>query len=136
MIALGWIESKLPRMIAVQAENCQPIVQTWKGNQPNAKNYVGRPSVANGLALPNPFGEDLILQVLKQSGGLPIAIPDAAMVKSVKQMAKDEGLLVAPEGGALLEALQVLMRKELIRPSEKIVLLNTGSAYKYLENIL
>ena len=136
MIELGWIENKLPRMFAVQAENCQPIVQTWKGNQPNAKTYVGKPSVANGLAVPNPFGEDMILQVLKQSGGLPIAINDDAMIKSVKQLAREEGLLVAPEGGALLEALLVLMRKEVISASEKIVLLNTGSAYKYFENIL
>lgn len=136
MIALGWIENKLPRMFAVQAENCQPIVQTWKGNQPNAKNYVGKPSVANGLAVPNPFGEDMILQVLKQSGGLPIAISDDAMIKSVKQLAREEGLLVAPEGGALLEGLVMLWRKEVISPSEKIVLLNTGSAYKYFENIL
>ena len=136
MIALGWIENKLPRMIAVQAENCKPIVETWKGNQLNAKTYVGKPSVANGLAVPNPFGEDLILQVLKQSGGLPIAIPDEAMIKSVKQLAKDEGLLIAPEGGALLEALLVLIRKEVISPSEKIMLLNTGSAYKYMDNIM
>ena len=136
MIELGWIENKLPRMFAVQAENCQPIVQTWKGNQPNAKTYVGKPSVANGLAVPNPFGEDMILQVLKQSGGLPIAINDDAMIKSVKQLAREEGLLVAPEGGALLEALLMLMRKEVISASEKIVLLNTGSAYKYFENIL
>ncbi len=136
MIALGWIENRLPRMIAVQAENCQPIVQTWKGNQPNAKTYVGKPSIANGLAVPNPFGEDMILQVLKQSGGLPIAINDDAMIKSVKQLAREEGLLVAPEGGALLEALLLLLRKEVISASEKIVLLNTGSAYKYFENIL
>jgi len=74
--------------------------------------------------------------VLKQSGGLPIAINDDAMIKSVKQLAREEGLLVAPEGGALLEALLVLMRKEVISASEKIVLLNTGSAYKYFENIL
>ena len=136
MIALGWIENKLPRMIAVQAENCQPIVQTWKGNQPNAKNYMGKPSVANGLAVPRPFGEDLILKVLKQSGGLPIAISDAAMIKSVKQLAKDEGLLVAPEGGALLEALLILLRKDVISPAERILLLNTGSVYKYFENFL
>jgi threonine synthase len=136
MIAMGWIENKLPRMIAVQAENCQPIVQTWKGNQQNAKNYMGKPSVANGLAVPNPFGEDMILQVLKESGGLPIAISDPAMIKAVKQLAKDEGLLVAPEGGALLEALSILIRKEVINREEKILLLNTGSAYKYFENIL
>ena len=136
MVSLGWIENKLPRMIAVQAENCQPIVQTWKGNQLNCKNYMGKPSLANGLAVPNPFGEDLIIGVLKQSGGLPIAISDEAMIKSVRQLAKDEGLLVAPEGGALLEALLLLIRKEKIQLSEKILLLNTGSAYKYIENIL
>src|SRR4051812_16862223 len=136
MIGMGWIENKLPRMIAIQAENCQPIVQTWKGNQQNAKNYMGKPSVANGLAVPNPFGEDMILQVLKESGGLPIAISDPAMIKAVKQLAKDEGLLVAPEGGALLEALSILIRKEVINREEKILLLNTGSAYKYFDNIL
>jgi len=136
MMALGWIEHKLPRMIAVQAEECQPIVQTWKGNQLNSKNYMGKPSLANGLAVPTPFGEDLIIEVLRESGGLPIAISDEAMIKSAKQLAKDEGLLVAPEGGALLEALLVLIRKERIQPTEKILLLNTGSAYKYLENIL
>src|SRR5690349_11852494 len=136
MMALGWIEHKLPRMIAVQAEECQPIVQTWKGNQLNSKNYMGKPSLANGLAVPTPFGEDLIIEVLRESGGLPIAISDEAMIKSAKQLAKDEGLLVAPEGGALLEALLLLIRKERIQPSEKILLLNTGSAFKYLENIL
>ena len=136
MIELGWIKNRLPQMIAVQAELCQPIVQTWKGNQLNCKNYMGKPSLANGLAVPNPFGEDLILEVLKQSGGLPIAISDEAMIKCVKQLAKDEGLLVAPEGGALLEALLLLIRKERIQPAEKILLLNTGSAYKYIENIL
>src|ERR1700730_9813505 len=132
MIALGWIEYKLPKMIAVQAENCQPIVQTWIGNQPNSKNYVGKPSLANGLAVPNPFGEDLILQILKESGGLPIAISDGAMIRAVKEIAREEGLLVAPEGGALLEALLALMEIDVINPNEKIVLLNTGSGYKYL----
>ena len=136
MIALGWIENRLPKMIAVQAENCQPLMQTWLGNQPNAKTYMGKPSVANGLVVPNPFGEDLILQVLKQSGGLPITISDEAMTRGMKELAREEGLLVAPEGGALLQGVLNLIEKEVISRHEKIVLLNTGSGYKYLENIL
>jgi threonine synthase len=136
MQQMGWITEKRPRMIAVQAENCQPVVQTWKGLQPNAKNYVGKPSLANGLAVPNPFAEDLILQVLRESGGCPVAISDADMMAAVKEIACEEGLLIAPEGGSLWKALLQLIDNGVIHRTEKILLLNTGSGYKYLENIL
>jgi threonine synthase len=136
MQALGWIGKKLPRMYAVQAENCQPIVASWKGLQPNAKSYVGKPSLANGLAVPNPFAEDMIMEVLHQSGGMPLAISDEDMIASVKEIAREEGLLVAPEGGALWKALLQLIDGGTIQRNEKILLLNTGSGYKYLENII
>jgi threonine synthase len=136
MQAMGWIGKKLPRMIAVQAENCQPIVETWKGNQSNAKSYIGKPSLANGLAVPNPFAEDMILQVLRESNGLPIAISDADMIAGVKEIAREEGLLIAPEGAALWKALQMLIGNGTVQRDEKILLLNTGSGYKYLENII
>jgi threonine synthase len=136
MEQMGWIGSQRPRMIAVQAENCQPIVHTWTGAQTNAKNYKGRPSMANGLAVPNPFAENMILRVLRESGGLPIAIPDADMIAAVKMIAREEGLLIAPEGGALWKALLLLVDQQVIHHEEKILLLNTGSGYKYLENII
>ena len=136
LMQLGWIECKLPRMIAVQAANCQPIVQTWKGFQPNAKNYIGKPSVANGLAVPNPFAEDMILETLRASKGTAIAISDEDMIEGVKTLSKNVGLLVAPEGGALISALLQLTATGEIKKSEKILLLNTGSGYKYLENII
>jgi len=136
MQQLGWIGKKLPRMIAVQAENCQPIVQTWKQAQPNAKNYVGQPSLANGLAVPNPFAEDMILEVLRASFGFPYAVSDAAMTAAVREIAREEGMLIAPEGAALWAALLQLTETGMIRRSEKILLLNTGSGYKYLENLL
>ena len=135
MQTLGWINTKLPRMIAVQAENCQPIVHTWKGLQPNSRNYIGRASLANGLAVPNPFAEDMILEVLRASFGFPVAVSDSSMVKAVKEMARKEGLLVAPEGGALWAALLQLLEKGIVSRSETILLLNTGSGYKYLENL-
>ena len=136
MQSLGWIGKKLPRMIAVQAENCRPIVQTWKGLQPNSKNYSGNPSLANGLAVPNPFAEDMILEVLRSSFGFPIAISDTSMIKSLKEIARKEGLLIAPEGAALWSALLQLVNNGIIERTEKILLLNTGSGYKYLENLV
>jgi len=136
MQQMGWIGDKLPRMIAIQAENCQPIVHTWKGLQPNAKSYVGKPSQANGLAVPNPFAEDLILKVLHESKGFPIAVSDADMMAAVKEIAREEGMLIAPEGASLWKALLQLVQNGSIEHTEKILLLNTGSGYKYLENIL
>lgn len=136
MQQMGWIGEKLPRLYAIQAENCQPVVQTWKGAQPNAKSYIGKPSLANGLAVPNPFAEDMMLKVLRESKGQPLAVSDSAMVAAVKEIARKEGLIIAPEGGALWSALLQLVQEGAVQRAEKILLLNTGSGYKYLENIL
>ncbi len=136
MQQMGWIDEKLPRLYAIQAENCQPVVQTWKGLQPNAKNYTGKPSLANGLAVPNPFAEDMMLKALRESKGQPLAVSDNKMVAAVKEIARKEGLIIAPEGGALWSALLQLVQHGMVQRAEKILLLNTGSGYKYLENIL
>ncbi|OQP63001.1 threonine synthase [Niastella populi] len=136
MQQMGWIDEKLPRLYAIQAENCQPVVQTWKGLQPNAKNYTGQPSLANGLAVPNPFAEDMMLKALRESKGQPLAVSDNEMVAAVKEIARKEGLIIAPEGGALWSALLQLVQQGIVQRAEKILLLNTGSGYKYLENIL
>jgi threonine synthase len=136
MQQMGWIGDKLPRLYAVQAENCQPVVQTWLGLQANAKNYVGQPSLANGLAVPNPFAEEMMLKALRESKGQPLAVNDDDMVAAVKEIASKEGLIIAPEGGALWAALLQLVSAGTVQRAEKILLLNTGSGYKYLENIL
>jgi len=132
MINLGWIEDKLPSMFAVQSENCQPLVETWWGRQKNSKAYAGHPTLANGLAVPNPFAEKLILKILAETGGEPTAVSESAIIKAQKDMAQREGLLVAPEGAALLPALQYLLTVDKVSPDERILLLNTGSGYKYL----
>lgn len=135
--ALGWLSpsTKLPRMYAIQAENCCPVVTTWNKKQPNASHYQGKPSVANGLAVPQPFAEALMLDVLRESGGIPIAVSEDEMVQTVKEVARLEGLLVAPEGAALFKGLQKLIENKHIDPSENVLLINTGSGYKYLENL-
>jgi threonine synthase len=132
MLELGWITGRRPRMIAVQAENCQPIVETWNGNQPDASSYQGKPTLANGLAVPNPFAEKMILRVLRESGGRPIAVSEHEIVKAQKDVGRTEGLFVAPEGAALFVALERMIGLGEIRTNEKILLLNTGSGYKYI----
>ena len=136
MIQLKWIRgNRLPRMIAVQAENCKPVIDVWSGSIPNAKGYKAKPSIANGLAVPEPFAMNMIQNVLRKSGGMPVAVTEDSIIQGVREMAKHEGLLVAPEGGAIWKALLQLIEQKMIRKDEKILLLNTGSCYKYMENL-
>lgn len=135
MIAMGLIENKLPKMIAVQSENCQPIVFSWKGLHENASHYKGKASVANGLAVPNPFGEDMIMETLKMSGGNALTVSEQEMISGIKEIAAHEGILVSPEGAAVWKGLLKLVQDGFVDRDEKILLLNTGSGYKYLENI-
>ncbi len=134
MIDMGWIAPTLPKMIAVQSANCQPLVQTWTGQQNNSKNYIGQATVANGLAVPNPFAEQMILDILRTSGGKPVTVAETEIAACMHSIAREEGILVAPEGAALLSALKGLLTENYISRDEHILLLNTGSGYKYLEN--
>ncbi|MES2419406.1 MAG: threonine synthase [Bacteroidota bacterium] len=134
MLSMGWIKDIPTRMIAVQSENCKPLVATFKGWQADASNYVGSPTIANGLAVPHPFAEKMMLDVLVQSKGTALAVSEKEIISSVKEIASLEGLLVAPEGAALWAALKLLIQNNQIDHQEKILLLNTGSAYKYLSS--
>lgn len=132
MKELGWVGEKFPRMIAVQSAVCNPIVRTWEGKQNNSSGYKGDATFANGLAVPNPFAEKLILNVLRESHGTAVDVTDDEIKKAMKEIAANEGLLICPEGAALLPALKKLLIEGTINRSEKILFLNTGSAYKYL----
>lgn len=132
MKEMGWIESKFPRMVAVQTDNCMPVVLMHKGELSTSKNYQGSASYANGLAVPKPFAEKLILKVLSESQGTAIAVSDVEIKEAMKEIASLEGLLVCPEGAALLPALKELIENGSIRKDESVLMLNTGSAYKYL----
>ncbi|HEY4651726.1 MAG TPA: threonine synthase [Pontibacter sp.] len=134
---LGWLpeDVKLPRMVAVQAANCQPLVQTFFKRQENCHHYQGQPTIANGLAVPRPIGEQLMLQTLHSSGGTAIGITEAEMLQGLRELASQEGLFVAPEGAAVWMAAQKLLQQGEISGSETVLLLNTGSAQKYMANI-
>ncbi len=130
MLALGWIEGKLPRMIAVQSANCSPLVQAFH-KQPE---HPFKGSIANGLAVPKAFGKDMIMETLTASGGTAIAVSEESIEHGVREIGRKEGINVAPEGAAVWEALKILTDKGAIDKDEKILLLNTGSGYKYFEN--
>ncbi len=133
MIEMGWIENKLPRMIAVQTENCQPMVELFHFNEVKS---VCTSTLANGLAVPTPFASRMIQQVLKESNGEALAVSDEEIVEATKSLAKQEGLLIAPEGAALTVALRKLIQNGTVGVESRTLLLNTGSAYKYFDNLI
>ena len=110
------------------------IESSWtrEGKLDAVKNYKGSPTFANGLAVPTPFAEKMILSVLRESKGTAMAVTDDAIKAAMKEMASEEGLLVCPEGAALLPALKALLANGGIDRNGTVLLLNTGSAYKYL----
>ncbi len=134
MLSMGWITGPLPRMIAVQSKECAPIIEVLKDPVNWKNNFIPKPTIANGLAVPYPFGMNMMLQVLEESGGTAIAVEEEEIAGGVKEIAKMEGLLISPEGAATWKALLHLNRTQVIADSEKVLLLNTGSGYKYLDN--
>jgi len=137
MQQLGWLsaDQPLPRMVAVQAQECCPIVTTFEGKQANCKQYIGKPTLANGLAVPRPIGEPLMLNVLRESAGTAIAVSENDMVDGVRELCRHEGIFAAPEGGAIWSATKKLVQQGWILPDEHVLLLNTGSGQKYMDNL-
>jgi len=137
MKQLGWLapDVKLPRMVAVQAENCCPLLETYEGRQPNCHAYQGRATLANGLAVPHPLGENMMLRVLRESGGTVVSVSEEEMLAGMRDLGQHEGLFVAPEGGAVWTAARQLLATGAIRPDERILLLNTGNGQKYMDNV-
>jgi len=132
---LGWIGSKRPRMVTVQSESCDGIVKAFHSGQTGSDFMDGGFTIANGLRVPKPYADKIILRVLRESNGNAITITDAEMSDALKEIARNEGMLIAPEGAALWQAFKKLKASNWIKPSEQVLLINTGSGYKYLENI-
>jgi threonine synthase len=128
MISLGWIRDKLPRMIAVQAANCSPVVDRITGIQSIPNLYRG--SVAGGLAVPKVLGIEMIERVIKESYGTAIAVEEEEIVAGAREISSIEGVAISPEGGAIWAALKKLADTGIVSRQDKILLLNTGSGYK------
>jgi threonine synthase len=135
MEQLGWISSKRPRMVAVQSQSCDGIVKAFHAGLYVSEFADGGFTIANGLRVPKPYADKVILKVLRESEGFALTISDEEMSAGLKEIAKYEGMLIAPEGAALWQAYKKMKAAQWIKPEEKVLLINTGSGYKYLENI-
>ena len=133
MQEMGWIGAERPRMVAVQAQGCAPIVRAWEAQRTAAEFFQNAATVASGLRVPWPLGDVLILRALRQTNGTALTVTDEEMLVAGKELASLEGIFAAPEGAATVTAARKLARKGWIKAQESAVLFNTGSAYKYAE---
>jgi threonine synthase len=133
MQEMGWIGAERPRMVAVQAEGCAPIVKAWEAHRDKADFFPNAATMASGLRVPGPLGDLLILRMLKQTQGIALTVTDDEMLQAGKQLASQEGIFAAPEGAATVSAARKLADSGWIKPEETVVLFNTGTGYKYAE---
>src|SRR5271166_1320595 len=145
MEQLGWIGStrsgsarpgsKLPKMITVQAAGCAPIVKAWEAGKSTSEMWTNAQTFAAGLRVPKAYGDYLILDILKKSGGTAVSATDDELLSATRHWASVEGVFAAPEGAASLVGYQKLRASGFLLAEDTVVLFNTGSAYKYLDMI-
>ena len=133
MRELGWVEGPLPRLVAVQARGCAPIVRAFENQEPRAAPWENPSTVAAGLRVPSPFADTLILRAVRESFGTAIAVDEAELLEGMRELAEMEGCLACPEGGATVAALRQLRRSGEVTGSGRVVVYNTGSGLQYLE---
>jgi threonine synthase len=130
---IGWIEGRRPRMVAVQAAGCAPIVRAFASGAEEAMPWAEPSTAAAGLRVPSAIGDRLILSALRASSGTAVAVEEAEIEEAVGLLARTEGLFAAPEGAAAFAGLRRLLDAGAVDPGERIVVFNTGSGLKYLD---
>jgi threonine synthase len=133
METLGWIGKNRPRMFAVQAAGCAPIVRAFEAGQKHAPEFPDAHTIASGLRVPKAIGDFLILAILRKSNGGAAAVADEEMIRAGREVGAKEGMFVCPEGAACFAALKLLRLAGKIASGERVVVFNTGSGIKYLE---
>ena len=133
MKILGWLESdKLPRMVAVQAEGCAPVVKAIADGAEACDLWVDAHTIASGLCVPKSFADRLILRDIRESNGTAVSVSDQEITTWQNRLAQCEGVFSCPEGAATVAGLVRLLTQKSIDPDESIVLFNTGSGIKYI----
>ena len=133
MEALGWIGAERPKMVCVQSEGCAPVVKAWREGKSAMEMWPNPATMASGLRVPKPYGDYLILDILRKSGGAALAVSEAEILTATRQWGKMEGIFAAPEGAAALAAYRKLRASMFFAPDDNVVLFNTGTGLKYLE---
>jgi threonine synthase len=135
MEQLGWIGSDRPQMVAVQSAGCAPIPKAWDEGKPSSEMWQNAATLAAGLRVPKAYGDYLILDILRKSGGVAVSVSDEEIMDALRRWARVEGIFAAPEGAAALAAYRKLRANGFFGPEDKVVLFNTGNGLKYLDVI-
>lgn len=128
---LGWIKNKIPKLIAVQSEGCNPIVKAFNEDKEASEFCEDANTIAGGIRVPKALGDFLVLDAVRKSKGTAVEVKDSEIIESLNLLAKTEGLFIAPEGATLVAAVNKLVKDGFLKEEEKVVLLNTGSGLKY-----
>jgi threonine synthase len=133
MEQLGWVSGKRPKMYALQSSGCEPIVKAFEEHKPASEFFPNADTFAAGLRVPKPYGDYIILDILQRSGGKAIASDDATILQSILDYARNEGIFLSPEGAAATAAYDQLLASGELKPTDKVVLFNTGAGLKYTD---
>ena len=130
---LGWLDTKIkPKMIAVQAEGCAPVVEAFNAGKVTCDFWENAHTLATGLCVPKSFADQIILKYIRESNGTAISVSDDEIIQSQRRLAQKEGIFSCPEGAATVASLDKLVKRGAIHPEETIILFNTGSGLKYI----
>ena len=135
METLGWIGSRRPRMVIVQAAGCAPMVRAHRNGRDEAEPWQHAQTIAAGLRVPEAIGDYLILQAVRASGGASYSVTDEEILADMRELAQAEGVFPCPEGAATYGALKAMVREAQVAPDDRVVLFNTGAGLKYVDLI-
>jgi len=135
MEQMGWIGPKRPKMIAVQSTGCAPIPKAFDEGKPVSEMWQNANTIASGLRVPKAYGDFIVLDAVRKSGGTAIAVSDQETMDCFAEWARDEGIFAAPEGAASLAAYRRLRKSGFLKESDRTVLFNTGNGMKYIEAV-
>src|SRR5215470_1550552 len=134
MEELGWVKpGNRPKMIAVQSAGCAPVARAFSEKEKVSQMWQNAETFAAGLRVPKPYGDYIMLEILKESNGVALSFPDEQILDSLKDWAKNEGIFLSPEGAASTVAYDHLIKTGYLKPEDKVVLFNTGSGLKYTD---
>ena len=128
---LGWVDGPLPRLVAVQAAGCAPIVAAFTSGAAESQPWPDARTVAFGITVPKALGDFLVLQAVRDTGGTAVAVTDEALLADQRETARLEGSLICPEGAACVTAVRQLRESGWLAASDEVVVLNTGTGLKY-----
>lgn len=135
LVAMGWISGPLPRLVAVQAAGCAPIVDAYEQGAAESKEWMNPRTAAFGISVPKALGDFLVLDAVRATAGTALAVTDREILETQRQLARAEGVFCCPEGAATVAAVRRLRGTGWIAEEEEVVVLNTGTGIKYPESV-